>query len=523
MHGPTAENITNGVSRMRVQVGSDVDADDTRRATGDESSDFHCEDEADDAEELEIHPLGVRGRGRGGCGCQQNWGFRGGRISKAPAGNKGDKHPTWSVGEMLKLARAKRDQQAYFNRMPHNYGRMRNREPKLQDLQKRLVEVGVKRTTDDIGKKWDNLFQQYKKILGDMQRPPSVAGESVGGGDVGDGNDEGGGSARESGFSAGSMGGSGKRKNMRQLAFDAIAKVMDSEKHGALMADTVEGASKRQCSISERQCDILERKVDTEKRHYEASDEANRMMCNALIKIPKAIRDMRGGAKRKGARPEFEKAALAVTDRGGQVGEDVSVMEIPSTGTSTLRFGRDGVSREHFQALAALGVPGIGHGGGSGSVRSQGIVISKLAPQTPMTSTTTIVSAVERADKGPVTVHVPQARHVESANTNTMGGSSREVVLLSHAGLGSGAVHRPSTAVGEWREGRGPDEAGRKDERRDGTPRSDDENDESLRMRKKKMRQEELEAKSKLWTNGKTFWGSGPGRLIVDAEHDFAD
>ncbi|GBG77288.1 hypothetical protein CBR_g23617 [Chara braunii] len=323
MRGTTAENITNEVSRMRV--GSDADADDTQRATGDDSLNFHCEDEADDAKELEIRPLCVRGRGRGGCGCQQNRGSRGGRVSKARACKKGGKHPTWSVEEMVKLAR---------------------------ELQKRLVEVGVKRTTDDIGKKWNNLFRQYKKVKryqnasegnnffkltpalrteegssfqmderlyleidnmsrgnktiypdnladtstrgevrmpGDTQRPPSVAGESIARGDASDGNNEDGGSARESRFTAGSTGGAGKRKNMRQQTFDAIAEVM--EKHGALMADTLEGGNKQQCSIVERQCVILEPEVDAQKRHYEASDEANRMMCTALMEITKAIRD----------------------------------------------------------------------------------------------------------------------------------------------------------------------------------------------------------------------------------------
>ncbi|GBG79176.1 hypothetical protein CBR_g28892 [Chara braunii] len=204
---------------------------------------------------------------------------------------------------------------------------------------------------------------------------------------------------------------------------------------------------------------------------------------------------------------------------GGQGEEDVSVVEIPSTGTPTLEFGRHDVIREHFQALAALGVPEIGHGGGSGSVRSQAIVISESTPQTLVTSMTTIVSAIEHADKGPV--YVPQARHLELSNTNTIGGLSREVVPFSH--VGSGAIDGLSTDAGERREKRGPDEAWRKNESRDGTPRPDDEDDESLRMRKKKTWQEELEAKSKLWTDGKTFWGSGRGRLIADVVHDSAD
>ncbi|GBG90700.1 hypothetical protein CBR_g51209 [Chara braunii] len=162
MRRATADNITNGVSRMRV--GSDADADDTRRASGKESPHSHCEEEPEDAEDLETRPVGVRGGRRGGCGRQQKAASRGGRGSKGPMGKKGGKHPAWSVEETVNLARVKRDEQARFDRMPHNYGRMRNRECKLHDLQKRLVEVGVKRTTDDIGKKCDNLFQQYKKV-----------------------------------------------------------------------------------------------------------------------------------------------------------------------------------------------------------------------------------------------------------------------------------------------------------------------------------------------------------------------
>ncbi|GBG58694.1 hypothetical protein CBR_g95 [Chara braunii] len=104
------------------------------------------------------------GRGRGGGVRQGKDVSRGGRSSNGSSGEKAGKHPSWSVEEMLKLAWAKRDQQAHFEVMPHNYGRMHNREWKLQDLQKRLLEVGVDRTTDDIGKKWDNLFQQYKKV-----------------------------------------------------------------------------------------------------------------------------------------------------------------------------------------------------------------------------------------------------------------------------------------------------------------------------------------------------------------------
>ncbi|GBG66985.1 hypothetical protein CBR_g74671 [Chara braunii] len=253
MRQMAAENITNGVSRMHVASG-EPNAEDSQRASDYESTDVICEDEAEDADDMEIRPLPVRGRGRGGGVRQEKAVSHGGRRSKGPPGEKAGKHPSWSVKKMMKLARTKRDQQAHFEGMPHNYGRMCNREWKLHDLQKHLLEVGVDRTSDDIGKKWDNLFQQYKKVQGyqngsggknffnlthalrteggfnfrteilkrvydeidamskgnktiypdnvadtnargglEMPRSPSVAGESPAGSDGGDGNDNGGG------------------------------------------------------------------------------------------------------------------------------------------------------------------------------------------------------------------------------------------------------------------------------------------------------------------------------------------
>ncbi|GBG66449.1 hypothetical protein CBR_g61492 [Chara braunii] len=92
---------------------------------------------------------------------------------------------------------------------------------------------------------------------------------------------------KDSTFNSGSADGSGKRKNMRQQTFEAVAEVMD--KHGALMASTMDSASKRQCSMMLRQCEILESEVEVQRKHYAAADEANRMMCNALMEIVKAI------------------------------------------------------------------------------------------------------------------------------------------------------------------------------------------------------------------------------------------
>ncbi|GBG71392.1 hypothetical protein CBR_g8812 [Chara braunii] len=465
MRRAATENITTGVSRLRV--GS-----------------------TEDGEGLEIRPVAAGGGRRGGRGRQQRGESRGGRGSRAPMGDKGGKHPAWSVEDMLKLARAKRDQQAHFEGMPHNYGRMRNREWKLLDLQKRLAEVGVDRTTDDIGKKWDNVFQQYKKVQRyqnmsggknfftltpatradegfnfrmdervfneidnmsknnktiypdnvadtsarggvppamDGHRQAAVGGESSAGGQGGDGVDEDVGSARETGFSAGSTGTPTKRKNMRQQTFDAIAEVMD--KHGALMADTVEGASKRQCSILERQCDILDREVEAQKRqcdilerHYTASDEANRMMCTA----------------------------------------------------------------QRMLALTNLGVLTSTRGGSGGTARAQGVSSGNILPQRAVGSASTIASVSERGEKAPV--GESPSRHVEASNPTTVAASPRDV--LQSAQAPSAAGHAAALGVGDRREDRRVEEAGRKQERREETPRGEEQDDQPLSSRKKRSRQE---------------------------------
>ncbi|GBG68897.1 hypothetical protein CBR_g3596 [Chara braunii] len=191
--------------------------------------------------------------------------------------------------------------------MGHAYARMKPREWKWQDVAQRLKNVGVDRDVEKCGKKWDNLMQQFKKvhhfqslsggadffqlsakerasegfnftmdravydeIEGSIRRnhtinPKNVADtgasggvrlpstsnadpESVADGDGGVGReDDNKGSTRGSSQTTGTLAGLGKRKSMRQQTFEALTECM--EKHGALMASTMESASKRQCSI----------------------------------------------------------------------------------------------------------------------------------------------------------------------------------------------------------------------------------------------------------------------------------
>ncbi|GBG75597.1 hypothetical protein CBR_g20228 [Chara braunii] len=92
--------------------------------------------------------------------------------------------------------------------------------------------------------------------------------------------------------------GFGKRKSTRQQTFEALTESM--EKHGALVASTMEINSNRQCSIQIRQCEALEAEVEVQNKHYAASDEVSKLMCHALLEIAKAIRE-REGARAGGA------------------------------------------------------------------------------------------------------------------------------------------------------------------------------------------------------------------------------
>ncbi|GBG84136.1 hypothetical protein CBR_g38110 [Chara braunii] len=303
----------------------------------------------DDNDDIHIRPLGKtggRGRGRSRGAVRGRSIGRGGRGGGDDDGGKSATY--WSPEDQMLLVRCKRKQDMHLVGFGHNYGRMRTKEWKWDDIAKRMANAGRPRDADDCMKKWDNLFQNYKKIqrfqnasgqpdffrLSNEERkehnfkfrmervlyneihagmvgnhtifPPNVAdtgspdgvqvprqgaggGESVGSEAGGEGFPEERSSARDSDNNAGSGAGGGKRKNARQQALEWIADVMDL--HGELMSSTVESSSKRQCSIFTRQYDILEKEVAVQKAHYAASDETQRMMCHMPMEIAAAIRE----------------------------------------------------------------------------------------------------------------------------------------------------------------------------------------------------------------------------------------
>ncbi|GBG91575.1 hypothetical protein CBR_g52609 [Chara braunii] len=234
---------------------------------------------------------------------------------------------------------------------------MKTREWKWEDVRARLQSMGVTREAVDCGKKWDNLMHQFKNVhkfqnlsggknyfklaskarlsegfnfvmdrslYGEMEamtkgdhtiHPKNLADMgaaggvqmSAGGGAAGDtiategggeAADEEQGSTKDSTFSAGSAGGYGKRKNMRQQTFEVVPDVMD--KHGALMASTMDSASKWQCSMMLRQCEILESEVEVQRKHYAAADKENRMMRSHIRPLTEAgSMSARGGTRGK--------------------------------------------------------------------------------------------------------------------------------------------------------------------------------------------------------------------------------
>ncbi|GBG63732.1 hypothetical protein CBR_g39275 [Chara braunii] len=373
--GASVENITRGVSNMRAH---NDDGDDDGCGGDDADDGFREEVEAgDDDDNNAVRPVvktGGRGIGR------SNRGGRGrsvGRGDKGGVTDDGGKSATyWSTDEQMLLVRCKREQEMHLAGLGHNYGRMRTKEwkwPKWVDIAKRMANGGSPKDADDSMKKWDNLFQNYKKIqrfqnasgrpdffkLSNDERkehnfkfrmervlyneihsgmlgnhtifPPNIAdtgspdgvqlprrgaggGESVDSEGGGDGCPEERSSARDSDVNACSVAGGGKRKNARQQALESIADVMD--RHGKLMSSTIESSSKRQCSISSRQCDIQERQCDilaqevaVLKAHYAAFSPRSNL---TAVRRPSRRKASRRKASRRGAISPRYVALLAV-------------------------------------------------------------------------------------------------------------------------------------------------------------------------------------------------------------------
>ncbi|GBG69016.1 hypothetical protein CBR_g3716 [Chara braunii] len=167
---------------------------------------------------------------------------------KAVGGNR--TCANWDLNDSLLLVRCKRDQEDYLANVGHNFARMKTKEWKWMDIAKRMTQQGVR------NRDWDSENAE---------------------GDGGDG-------ARSR--SSGSLP-TGKQKNARQLAFDAVTDGMKTP--STVVAESVDRASKRQCEVLQRQCDIMDREASTQERQCAVLDPGQRMLCDALLKIASAL------------------------------------------------------------------------------------------------------------------------------------------------------------------------------------------------------------------------------------------
>ncbi|GBG63638.1 hypothetical protein CBR_g38949 [Chara braunii] len=303
--GPTVENITRGVSNMWTHS----DDGDDGGGSDDVDEQFREDVEAgDDDDNIPIWPLGKtggRGRGRSRGAVRGRSVGRGGRGGVSDDGGKFAMY--WSPKEQMQLVSCKRKQEMHLAGLSHNYGRMRTKEWKWDDIAKRMANAGRPKDAEDC-----------------MKKRGAGGGESVGCEAGGEGFPEERSFARDSDINVSSGAGGGKRKNARQQALESIADVMD--RHGELMSSTIQSSSKRQCSIFTRQCDILEQEVAVQKAHYAASDETQRMMCHTLMEIVAAIRAAEGDYDEEFTTEEEQAEATtsAIRESGRQRSSDQS-------------------------------------------------------------------------------------------------------------------------------------------------------------------------------------------------------
>ncbi|GBG69086.1 hypothetical protein CBR_g3784 [Chara braunii] len=327
------ESITEGVQRLRV--GERAGQVDWAGGGGDAWADVDgVECDVEDNDSGDVFPLrapnmgGRGGRGRGPTSTTRRPKKSSATSADVEAEGEGEGGRNfWYVEHMVALIRAKRDQDAQLQASGHAFARMRSTEWKWADVRERLLKGGLlpgdESTRGEKGFNFNMDRAVYDEIKGARERshtisPTNVADtggaggvqlpsaqsatpESVGDGDAGgDGNDEDDSSTRGASQTTGSPAGFGKRKNVRQQTLEALTECM--EKHGALMAltmesaskrqcETMESASKRQCSIQLRQCEALEAEVEVQKQHCAASNEVSKLMSHALMELAKAIRE----------------------------------------------------------------------------------------------------------------------------------------------------------------------------------------------------------------------------------------
>ncbi|GBG60140.1 hypothetical protein CBR_g3383 [Chara braunii] len=343
------ERIIARYSRMRTDVQADDGG--AKGAEAEEVAEGECTDVEDESEEdddvllKEVTPKTTKKKttkSRGKSKARDG----GGDGDGAAGGGRNSKN--WDLDDSLLLVRCKRDLDDHMASQGSNFARMKTKTQKWNEIANRMAQQGVtNKDGESCMKRWENIFGWYRKIwdrekdsgvqsfflmtskkrkeLGykfamDRQLydvihaitpnnqaihppnlcdtgglPPQQADDSeqsqARGATVGGETSVGNNMERESadGYGSRSSGGmaAGKRKNARQLAFDAVTDVMKT--HPTFVVDSVDRASKRQCDVLQRQCDIMEREARMQEKQCDMLDAGQRMLCDALLKIASAL------------------------------------------------------------------------------------------------------------------------------------------------------------------------------------------------------------------------------------------
>ncbi|GBG68387.1 hypothetical protein CBR_g2930 [Chara braunii] len=342
------ERIKAHYSRMRTDVQRD-DGGDTCGDGEDVAEDCTDDDDEsdDDGEPAVKEPTSKGGKNKASKSRAKSKAREKGGGADGEGGG-GSTRQNWHLDESLVLVRCKRDLDEYMASQGSNFARMKTKTWKWNEIAKRMVHQGVtNRDGESCMKRWENIFGWYKKIWdrekdsgvqsffvltskkrkelgfkfamdrqlydaihattpnnqaihppnlhdtgglppqqaneGDQSQPrgPTAVGETSASDNMESGAGDGYGNRSSGGTPA------GKRKNARQMAFDAVANVMKT--HSTAVAESVDRASKRQCDVLQRQCDIMEREARMQEKQCEVLDAGQRMLCDALLKIASAL------------------------------------------------------------------------------------------------------------------------------------------------------------------------------------------------------------------------------------------
>ncbi|GBG66387.1 hypothetical protein CBR_g60039 [Chara braunii] len=475
-------SITRGVARMSVGVDDvfvDCDAGGGEEIAADEGRDDNDED---DDGEMEIRPVG---RKRGGSTAttkvrESRTGRKGKKCAEELSAGDGTKsRDFWTVEHMIALIRAKRDQDSHLAGLGHNYGQMKTKTWKWEDVEKRLVQMGVtSRKAIDCGKKWDNLYQQFKSVhtfMGESAKPNFFTLTP--------------GERRERGFDF--------RMDERVYSEMKAMSGSDHTIHPTNLADTrAPGGVQMHGPAGGRNesggSDVGGGGPDDDRGSTrDSSFSGSGGGGGGKGKRNGGSGD--GGESQKGRghvpkskRPRFDDESSEHT--GDMQGEEVSMVDIQGVDVmNRLGFGRDGVSREQLAALKQSLVGGVAVTLAR-TPKAAGIVMTdaRVARQVP-----------------------PKVGQVDT----TAGG-----------GRTAAADNTTGSGVAEAAEEGRVDDVCRDDGRKDGKGGGDDDDDRPVSaMVKKVIKQDDLEDRSKLWIACDAFWGQGPGKPLREAVGDCTD